>query len=101
MAMTSWWRFRARSEVLRAPLRYSRLPAAHTVEVIRKDDDFCGKSAVLENHMPSQAEGQQVLASSLLQALVESSGEFRFRDGREMELKGSAGTHQVFEVNLP
>ncbi len=32
---------------------------------------------------------------------VESSGEFRFRDGREMELKGLAGTHQVFEVNLP
>ena len=30
-----------------------------------------------------------------------SSGEFRFRDGREMELKGLAGNHQVFEVNLP
>ena len=39
--------------------------------------------------------------SSLLKALVESSGEFRFRDGREMELKGLAGTHQVFEVNVP
>ena len=31
---------------------------------------------------------------------LESSGEFRFRDGQEMELKGLAGTHQVFEVSL-
>ena len=39
--------------------------------------------------------------SSLLKALVESSGEFEFGDGREMDLKGLAGTHHVFEVNLP
>ena len=39
--------------------------------------------------------------SSLLKALVESSGEFAFGDGREMELKGLAGTHIVFEVSLP
>ena len=45
--------------------------------------------------------GQQILVSSLLKALVESSGEFAFRDGCEMELKGLAGTLQVFEVDLP
>ena len=39
--------------------------------------------------------------SSLLKALVESSGEFEFGESREMELKGLAGTHQVFGVNLP
>ena len=39
--------------------------------------------------------------SSLLKALVESSGEFEFGERREVELKGLAGTHQVFEVNLP
>ncbi len=38
--------------------------------------------------------------SSLLKALVDSSGEFQFRDGREVELKGLAGTHQVFEASL-
>ncbi len=48
-----------------------------------------------------QARGEHILVSSLLKALVESSGEFRSRDGREMELKGLTGTHQVFEVNLP
>ena len=39
--------------------------------------------------------------SSLLKALVESSGEFEFGNGCEEELKGLVGTHQVFEVNLP
>ena len=36
--------------------------------------------------------------SSLLKALVDSSGEFESGEGREMELKGMAGTHQVFGV---
>lgn len=36
-----------------------------------------------------------------MKALVESSGDFEFDDGREMELTGPKGTHQVFEVNLP
>ena len=39
--------------------------------------------------------------SSLLKALVESSGEFEFGEGRDLELKGLAGTHQVFEISLP
>ena len=49
----------------------------------------------------SQALGGQILVSWLLKALVESSGEFQFGDGLEMEMKGLAGTHQVFEVKLP
>ena len=33
----------------------------------------------------SQAEGEQILVSSLLKALLESSGGFEFGGGREME----------------
>ena len=36
--------------------------------------------------------------SSLLKALVESSGEFEFDDGREMELKSLSGSHVVFDA---
>ncbi len=36
--------------------------------------------------------------SSLLKALVESSGEFAFGDVQDVELKGLAGVHQVFDV---
>ena len=34
-----------------------------------------------------------------MKTLVESSGEFEFGDARKVELKGLAGTHQVFKVN--
>ena len=60
-----------------------------------------GKTIILAARIASQASGGQIRVSSLLKALVESSGEFAFGDVREMELKGLAGTHQVFEVNLP
>ena len=36
--------------------------------------------------------------SSLLEALVESSGEFEFGDAQNVELKGLAGSHRVFGV---
>ena len=32
---------------------------------------------------------------------LERSGEFEFGDTQDVELKGLAGTHQVFEVSLP
>ena len=51
--------------------------------------------------MPSPTEAFAIPASPLLKALVDSSGEFRFGEGREVEFKGLAGTHQVFEVSLP
>ena len=36
--------------------------------------------------------------SSLLKALVESSGEFEFEKSREVELKGLSRAHQVYDV---
>ena len=72
----------------------------HTGEAIKEGEDFFGKSVILAARIASQALGGQILVSSLLKALVESSGEFEFDDGREMELKGLAGTHSVFEISL-
>ena len=70
----------------------------HTGEAIKEGEDFFGKTVILAARIASQAVGGQILVSSLLKALVESSGEFEFRDGREVELKGLAGSHQVFDV---
>ena len=39
--------------------------------------------------------------SSLLKALVESSGEFEFEDGQDVELKGLSGSHEVFGAARP
>ncbi len=37
---------------------------------------------------------------SPLKALLESSGEFEFDGGREVELKGLNGTHEVYGINV-
>ena len=45
-----------------------------------------------------QAQGGEILVSSLLKELTESAGDIAFGDGREVELKGLAGTHQVHQI---
>ena len=47
----------------------------HTGEAIKEGEDFFGKSVILAARIASQAHGEQILVSSLLKALVESSGE--------------------------
>ena len=73
----------------------------HTGEAIKESEDFFGKTVILAARIAPQAVGGEILVSSLLKALVESSGEFEFGDERDMELKGLAGTHQVFSISRP
>ena len=70
----------------------------HTGEAIKEGEDFFGKSVILAARIASQAQGEQILVSSLLKALVESSGAFEFAEAREVELKGLAGLHQLHQV---
>ena len=72
----------------------------HTGEAIKEADDFFGKSVILAARIASQAQGEQILVSSLLKALVESSGEFEFSGARQVELKGLTGPHEGYEVRL-
>ena len=70
----------------------------HTGEAIKEGEDFFGKTVILAARIACEASGGQILVSSLLKALVESSGEFEFGDAQEVELKGLSGSHQVFGV---
>jgi class 3 adenylate cyclase/ketosteroid isomerase-like protein len=70
----------------------------HTGEVLREGDDFYGKTVVLATRITAAASGSEILASALVRALTESSGEFTFDDGREVELKGLAGKHLLHPV---
>ncbi len=70
----------------------------HTGEAIKEGEDFFGKTVILAARIASKALGGQILVSSLLKALVESSGEFGFGDAQDVELKGLSGSHQVFDV---
>ena len=70
----------------------------HTGEVIKEEEDFFGKNVILGARIASEARGGQILASSLLKQIVESSQEFTFDDGRDLVLKGLSGTHRVYDV---
>jgi class 3 adenylate cyclase len=75
----------------------------HTGEAIKEADpdgqaDFYGKNVILAARIASQAQGGEILVSSLLKELTESGGDIAFGEGREVELKGLSGQHRVFEV---
>ncbi len=70
----------------------------HTGEPIKEADDFFGKHVNLAARIAGQAQGGEILVSSLLRELTDSSGEFAFGDRRAVELKGLSGAHQVFTV---
>lgn len=70
----------------------------HTGEAIRREDDFFGKTVVLAARIAAAARGSEVLVSSLVRDLVESSGAFRFEGPTQVELKGLAGVHSLYSL---
>ena len=70
----------------------------HTGEAIVEEGDFYGRHVNLAARVGAAAEGGEILVSSLLKELTASSGEFTFGPGREVQLKGLAGSHHVHPV---
>ena len=70
----------------------------HTGEAIREGDDLFGKTVIVASRIAAQASGGEVLVSSLLRELTESSGEFHFGAPREAVLKGIASPHVLYPV---
>ena len=60
----------------------------HAGEAIKEGEDLFGETVILAARVASQVVGGEILVSSLLKALVESSGEFAFGDIQDVELKG-------------
>lgn len=70
----------------------------HTGEAIAERDDFFGRTVILASRIASRAAGGEILVSSVLRDLTESTGEAPFDDGCDLELKGLSGTHRVHAV---
>jgi class 3 adenylate cyclase len=70
----------------------------HTGEAIKEADDFYGHHVNLAARIAGQAQGGEILVSSLLRDLTNSAGEFAFDDGRSVELKGLSNAQRVYEV---
>lgn len=71
----------------------------HTGDALREDDHFYGTTVHYAARVASNALGGEVLVSSLVHDLVADSG-VRFRDSREVELKGLDGSHRLFALEL-
>jgi class 3 adenylate cyclase len=85
-----------RNQSAEEPLRVRM--GLHTGEVIKEGDDFFGRNVILAARIAAQAQGGQVLVSSLVKGATESAGDFAFAEGRDLELKGLAERQTVFEV---
>ena len=70
----------------------------HTGEAIKDADDFFGRNVIFAARIADQAEGGEILVSSLVKELTESGGEFEFENGRDLALKGLSGTGKVYSV---
>ena len=70
----------------------------HTGEAIKEADDFFGQAVILAARIAAEAKGGQILVSSLLRELTQSSGEFTFDGTRAVELKGLSGRREVSAV---
>jgi class 3 adenylate cyclase len=70
----------------------------HTGEVLKDADTFFGKTVILAARVAAQAEGGEILVSSLLKDLTESVGDIRFGEGREAALKGISEIQRLFPV---
>jgi class 3 adenylate cyclase len=70
-----------------------------TPRAIKDGNDFYGKNVILASRVAGTAVGGEILMSSLVRSLVESSvGASTFGEPRELGLKGLAGTHTVHAV---
>jgi class 3 adenylate cyclase/tetratricopeptide (TPR) repeat protein len=71
----------------------------HAGEAIKDGDDFYGKNVIMASRVAGKAVGGEILVSSLVRQLVESSvGTGTFSEPRKLKLKGLAGAHTVFAV---
>lgn len=71
----------------------------HTGEVLRDEGEFFDRNVVVASRIADRARGGQILVSSLLRSLTESSGDFEFDEGTEVELPDVPGTFRVYEVS--
>jgi class 3 adenylate cyclase len=62
----------------------------HTGEALRDAEKFFGRTVILASRIAGQAEGGQILVSSILKELTRSAGDLRFGEARSVRLKGIA-----------
>jgi class 3 adenylate cyclase len=71
----------------------------HTGEALRDAEKFFGRTVILASRIAAQAQGGQILVSSLLKELTRSVGDLRFGEVRTVALKGIAQPQELSLVD--
>jgi adenylate cyclase len=68
--------------------------------VISEEGDYFGKNVIMAARIAAEARGGEILVSEELREAAASANRngLSFDEGREVELKGLAGTHRVFRA---
>ena len=69
----------------------------HAGEVIKEGEDFFGRNVIMAARVASQASGGEILASSVMKALL-SGSDVAWGDSRTVALKGLSGEHEIWAV---
>jgi class 3 adenylate cyclase len=70
----------------------------HTGEPIRDGGDLLGRTVITASRLTDTAQPGEILVSSLLHELTDPTGEFRFDQPRQVQLKGMSATSTVYPV---
>jgi class 3 adenylate cyclase len=69
----------------------------HIGEAIAEEGDFFGRNVILAARIAAQARGGEILVSEALREEAGADG-YAFDEGRELGLKGLAGSHRVYRA---
>jgi adenylate cyclase len=69
----------------------------HAGEVIKEGEDFFGRNVIMAARVAAQAKGGEILASSVVKALL-SGSDVAWGGSRTVELKGLSGEHEIWAV---
>lgn len=70
----------------------------HTGETVRENGDFLGRTVILASRITGESKESEILASSVVKELAAATGEFRFGDPRDVQLKGVTVAQTVYPV---
>jgi class 3 adenylate cyclase len=70
----------------------------HAGEMLREKDELFGRNVVYAGRVADLARGEEILVSESLRRLVARDDELAFDEGRDVQLRGLAGSHRVYAL---
>lgn len=70
----------------------------HTGEAVKEEGDFYGRSVTMAARIADEADGGEILASSLVRELAADATEVEFEDAGEVQLRGIRGSQRVYRI---